>query len=295
LSLRDVAFFNLAAPSLTDVRANMAQRRNRFYVKSEKLWALLRAASTKKILCSGKPEWIEEIKSGFRHSPHQVDFGLITEDSFRQYDIVVPLSLPALEEARRCSPFQKNAFPLPSKESVRLCDDKFEFNQALVKAGFGQYIPKVAQGLGLKRPYILKKRISTWGKDCYIIRNCEDEIAQLDRITDPQYFCQELIPGPAEFATHILFVDGRIVKALNIKYEFASETPIKGQNAEHLRIVHRCHYLDLFARVLRTIQFEGLCCVNYKVAKGQTFLLEINPRFGGSLAPYFFSFIRHLR
>jgi len=116
-----------------------------------------------------------------------------------------------------------------------------------------------------------------------------------DRITDPGYFCQELVSGPSEFATHILFVGRRIVKALNIKYEFESATPIKEQDADCLKVVHRCPHLDLFARMLRAIQFEGLCCVNYKVAQGRPMLLEINPRFGGSLAPYFFSFVRHLR
>ncbi len=243
---------------------------------------------------SGKPDWIDEIRRGFSRLPHEVEFGFITADSFLRYDIVVPLSLSALEEARRYSPLKQNALPLPNAESVRLCDDKFEFNQALIKTGFGQYIPRMAQGQALTPPYILKKRNGSWGNDCYIIRNHDDEEARLDRITDPGYFCQELIPGSAEFATHILLVDGRIVKALNIKYQFASDMPIKGQNVALFQVVHRCPYLDLFARILRTIQFQGLCCVNYKVAEGKPFLMEINPRFGGSLAPYFFSFIRHL-
>ena len=295
MSLGRVAILGWPHLTLAALRAKIAWRRNHLYVKSEKLWALLSLGKAKKILFSGKPDWFDDIKSGFRHLPHQVESGSVTDDSFRRYDIVVPLSLPALEEARRRSPLQKNALPLPSEESVRLCDDKYEFNQALIKAGFGQYIPKVTQRVALTTPYILKKRVGMWGKDCYIIRNCEDERAQLDRITDSNYFCQEFVPGSSEFATHILFIDGRIVKALNIKYQFASDTPIKGQSAERLRVVHRCPYLALFARVLRAIQFEGLCCVNYKVAKGQPFLLEINPRFGGSLAPYFFSFIRHFR
>ena len=290
-----VAIFRLASPNLAEVRAMIAWRRNWLYMKSGKLWALLFSRGAKKILFSGKPEWIDEIKRGFRRLPHQVEFGVITTDSFLRYDIVVPLSLPALEEARRYSPLQKNALPLPAAESVLLCDDKYEFNQALIEAGFGRYIPKMAQGLALTPPYILKKRSGSWGKDCYIIRNHDDEEAQLDRITDPRYFCQEFIPGSTEFAAHILFVDGRIVKALNIKYEFSGDTHIKGQNAAFFQVVHRCPYLNLFAQVLQTIQFDGLCCVNYKVANGQPFLLEINPRFGGSLAPYFFSFIRHLR
>jgi len=30
------------------------------------------------------------------------------------------------------------------------------------------------------------------------------------------------------------------------------------------------------------------------VMRGRPYILEINPRFGGTLGPYFFSFIRHL-
>lgn len=277
------------------LRSRVAWHRNQFYVRSEKLLALLCSGGTKRILLSGRSDWIDDIKGGFQRLPHYVEHGDITEDSFQHYDVVVPLSLNALQEARRCSPQKKNALPLPSAESVRLCDDKYEFNDALIQAGFGRYIPKMGLGMALQPPYILKKRIGWWGTGCYIIRDRADEQAHLERINDPEYFCQDIITGPVEFATHILFVGGRIVKALNIKYESASDTPIKGQDAFLYRVIHRCPYLKLFTRILRTIKFEGLCCVNYKVAKGQPFLLEINPRFGGSLAPYFFSFVRHLR
>lgn len=279
---------------LVSLRAKMAQRRNKAYVKSEKLLALVSSRVPKRILFSEMPDWAPEIQDGFRRLPHQVEFGPISEDSFRRYDIVVPLTLPALKEALLCSPAGKKALPLPTPESVQFCDDKYEFNLALTRAGLGQFIPKMTQGLGLKPPYILKRRTGWWGTDCYVIRDNADQAAQLDHINDPEYFCQEFIPGSSEFATHILFVEGRIVKALNIKYEFAIDMPIKGQNRALLHAIHRCPYLDLFAKVLRIIGYEGLCCVNYKVADGRPYLLEINPRFGGSLAPYFFSFIRHL-
>jgi len=97
-----------------------------------------------------------------------------------------------------------------------------------------------------------------------MIRNHGDEAAHLARITDTEYFCQEFVPGSTEFATHILFSGGKIVKALNIKYRFPIDTPIKGQDAVNLMVICRCPYLDLFARVLRAIDYEGLCCVNYK-------------------------------
>jgi hypothetical protein len=282
-------------PRFPVVRERIGWYRSLLYLKVEKLRAVASSGRAKRILFAGKPEWAEDILSGFRRLPHTVEFGPITAASYEQYDLVVPLSFPALEDALRHAPEKQGGIPMPSLGSVRLCDDKYEFNRSLIESGFGRYIPQMAQGLSLNPPYILKKRTGWFGAGCYIIRDERDEETQISRILDDRYFCQELIAGTTEFATHILFVGGKIVKALNIKYEFASKTPIKGQSGDLLfRAVHGCQYLDLFAEILGTIGFEGLCCVNYKIAGGRPYLLEINPRFGGSLAPYFFSFVRHL-
>ena len=240
------------------------------------------------------PDWEEAIRGGFLRTPHKLEFGTITPESFGEFDLVVPLTIADLIKVGQCPPLpSKSPIPVPSRECVLLCGDKHRFNQALINAGFGRYIPRM--GNGLEPPYILKKRIGEWGKGCHIIRDREDEMAVLEQLNDPEYFRQEIIGGPFEFATHILFAEGRIVKSLNIMYEFGSETPIKGQDPILYKIIHRCAHLNLFRNVLRTIGFQGLCCVNYKVVHGQPFILEINPRFGGSLGPYFFSFLRHLR
>jgi len=188
----------------------------------------------------------------------------------------------------------KNPIPVPSEQCEQLCHDKYEFNQRLIIAGFGRHIPSMGNGLELEPPYILKKRTGAWGQGCHIIRDRQDEKALLERVMDPAFFCQEIISGKFEFATHILFVGDRIVKSLNLMYEFESETPIKGQDRELARVICGCAYLELFGSILRTIGFQGLCCVNYKIVDDQPFILEINPRFGGSLGPYFFSFLRHL-
>jgi predicted ATP-grasp superfamily ATP-dependent carboligase len=56
----------------------------------------------------------------------------------------------------------------------------------------------------------------------------------------------------------------------------------------------KCSYIDIFSDLLNAIGFEGLCCIDYKVKNGIPYIFEINPRFGGSLSFYFFSFLRHL-
>ena len=205
----------------------------------------------------------------------------------------MPITIPELLQVRRWpSLLSRNPVPIPSEESIQLCNDKFAFSQALIKKGFGSCIPTISRAL--EPPYILKKRFGVMGQECWIIRNQEDEAKAGDKLKDPEFYCQKIIRGHRECATHILFANGKIIKSLNIMYGFESDMPIKGKDRVLYTVIHRCPYVELFASVLRSIGFEGLCCVNYKVEQGRLYILEINPRFGSSLAPYFFSFLRHL-
>lgn len=274
-------------------KQSLARKRNSFYLAYEKLLSNLVHPKGLRILFSGMPPWSEDIKRGFNRTRHILEFGPLSARAFSVFDLVMPLEIPDLIAAQQWPQLiAKNPIPFPCEQSILLCDDKYMFNQALIQRGFESNIPTM--GSDVKHPYILKKRIGAWGQDCQIIQNAEEEMHVLDKLNDAGFYRQKIVRGQHEFATHILFANDRIVKALNIMYEFKSETPIKGQDPVLYKVIHRCAYLDLFARVLRAIAFQGLCCVNYKVARGRPYILELNPRFGGSLAPYFVSFIRHL-
>jgi hypothetical protein len=270
-----------------------SEYRDRWYIARERLFAWLSFQKPMRILVSDVPGVRGQIEEGIsQYSRHTVEFGPISASSFEKFDLVLPIPISDLLQAAECSRGFKNPLPLPSREAVELCDDKLKFNQRLIEAGFGAHIP--GMGTCLPRPYILKKRIGVSGKECHVIRDYAEESAARELLQDPDYFCQEIVPGTLEYATHVLFANNRIVKSLNVRYEFATESPIKGQDKFLSRGICSCPYLGLFSKILRTIEFQGLCCVNYKVANGRPYILEINPRFGGSLAPYFFSFLRHL-
>jgi hypothetical protein len=275
------------------IKQSLADKRNRFYLAYEKALLHLIRDKSLRILFSGKLDWSEDIKKGFNGSRHVLEFGPLSAQGLSAFDLVMPLEISGLIAAQQWPQLlSKNPIPIPREESILLCDDKYKFNQALIQRGFGSNIPTM--GADLQPPYILKKRISDWGKECQMIRDAGEEMLVLDKLNDPAFYRQKIIPGRFEFATHILFANDRVVKALNIMYEFESEYSIKGQDPDLYKVIHRCGYLDLFADVLRSIDFQGLCCVNYKVMRGRPYILEINPRFGGSLSPYFFSFIRQL-
>jgi hypothetical protein len=246
-----------------------------------------------KILFSNRQDWKDSIKQGFRCTRHEIAFEELSPNNIKNCDLVVPLTmrdLKYLNEVRDL--IVDNPIPIPNMESILLCDDKHLLNQTLIAKGFGNFVPKM--GSALPYPYILKRSISEWGQNSHIITGTQQERIFSDTLTNPEYFSQEFIIGPYEYATHVLFKDQKIACSINIKYAFETETPIKGRDKPIYMKICRCPYLDVFSSILMSIGFEGLCCFNYKVRDDRPFILEINPRFGGSLTPYFFSFIKHV-
>ena len=246
-----------------------------------------------RILFSNKPDWEPQLKSAFSLTRHEIEFGELSPESIRRHDLVVPLSVPALEHLQQMRTLvADNPIPIPTLASVLLCDDKYLFNRQLIDDGFGEFIPRMDGDQFY--PYLLKKRRAEWSQDVHIIRSPADELKYANALASPDYFCQEFVDGPYEYATHILFKRGRIACSINMEYAFQGGTPIKGREREIYKKICRCPYLDLFSSILASIGFEGLCCFNYKVRDGKPLIFEINPRFGGSLCPFFFVFLRYL-
>lgn len=279
---------------LRKMRRSASSFRDTAYLRYETGRMAFGRGKSLRILISNGPETsdgvTDGIKRGFRHSIHRVEIGPLSPESFEQFDVVVPITVSELLQVHQWpNLLKRNPLPVPSRESIQLCHDKQALNQRLIDNGFEGYIPKVVPDP--EPPYILKKRIGSFGDGCWIIRDRENEKRIGVQPDASSFYRQEIIHGSREFATLILFANGRIIKSLNIMYEFDSEIPIKGQDAWRFKAIRSCPYLELFTRMLASIGYQGLCCVNYKVAGGWPYLLEINPRLGSSLAPYFFSFI----
>ncbi len=246
-----------------------------------------------KILFSKKQDWEEAISIGFQATGHGLVFDEFSSATIGNYDLVVPLTVQDAMLLNEMRPLIAcNPLPIPTRESIELCNDKALFNRTLMANGFAHVIPQMNGALPY--PYIVKKSIDEWGKNSHIIRDARHEQELVALLAHPDYFCQAVIPGFTEYATHVLVKEQKIIWALNIQYVFANETPIKGKDAVLFTTLCRCPYLEQFAAILRFLGFEGLCCVNYKVFDGRPFLFEINPRFGGSLCPFFSFLLRHL-
>jgi len=157
-------------------------------------------------------------------------------------------------------------------------------------AGLGDFVP----GSIIEFPYILKGKTGEYSKETFIINNAEDEERYSEAINSPNYFKQQLIAGDTEYATHIVFKNGKIVASVTVCYKYTQAVYLQGETKQICSYVVKSRHLDAFATILNTIGYEGLCCIDYKIHKGVPKIFEINPRFGGSLCNYFFSMLRHL-
>jgi len=267
---------------------------NQTYIIAEMIRLFFTPGKKMKILLSARrKEWEKRIRSGFRFTDHELDFNEFTPENIKKSDLVVPLTIDDLEVLNKdLSLVEHNAIPIPRLETIKLCSDKYQFYLALKANGFEHALPRV--GANLPYPYILKRKSGEYGNDVYVITDAEKEREYADVVNSEDFFHQQVIESLNEYATHILFKDNKIQASLNMEYTWRSKTAINGKDKSLSCKVAHCPHLDLFADILKSIGFQGLCCFDYKVVDGKPYIFEINPRFGGSLCSFFFSFIRHL-
>jgi predicted ATP-grasp superfamily ATP-dependent carboligase len=263
------------------------------FLTQETLLYNLKTRAKTKILFSIAPVQEANLRKGLRFANIELDFNEFTDERICSNDFVIPLTIPdlkRLDEARHL--VKNNNIPIPTLESINICDDKYVFYETLIKKGFGDLLPKIESNLPYT--YILKKKITERGVDNYIISDAEAELKYQNFISSHDYFCQQMVLGNKEYATHILFRNKKIDASLNIEYIFSNDIPIKGQDIVMNRRIVASPFNQIFSEILESIEFEGICCINYKEVDGKPLIIEINPRFGASLSLYFISFLRKI-
>jgi len=211
-------------------------------------------------------------------------FSSFKDVNLDDYDILIPQALADIVYVQEHYPQlrRKKCF-IPNIEALNLCNDKMLFNDFIIASGHGELIPTVHGELEF--PYILKKRIDEYGSRSRIIRNAKEEKIFHKFVTSDDYFRQACVFGPDEHSSHILMVDGKIVYQRTLCFPFEDPLFVKGVGCEPVSRGHEitCDYLDLFESILNSMDFEGICCFDYKVVDGVPKIFEINPRYGGSL------------
>ncbi|GAB0117205.1 ATP-grasp domain-containing protein [Acidisoma sp. 7E03] len=201
-------------------------------------------------------------------------------------EIVVPLTLRDIRMLHRHHAAARHRYLAPGPAVMALCHDKKALNERLLDSPFATLIPPLQAPGQRHLPYVLKKREAASGEQSFILRTTEDEGRHADHLGSDQYFCQGYVESPIEYASHMLFADGRLVYHATNQYWMRPHA-VKGTGTPPVReitgIAMDEAVIAALAEVVRWLGFEGLCCVDYKIQEGRVWLLEINPRFGFSL------------
>ena len=251
---------------------------------------MVKPSSAKTILYSEKEWWDKLLMKGPFARRYDMSFSTFETRSLNQYDLVVPLTIPDLEVSMaRRHEVNANSIPIPSRESFNICNDKRLFNDFMLSHNYSEYVP--GEQTAAQFPFMLKKITDEGGENTFIVENMRDMELYREQYESLDYFTQNIIAGKREYATHIIVKDGKIVNALTILYLFRKDCYVKGKDNYVCRFVTFNKHLSIFEKILGEMQFDGLCCVNYKEQNGVPKILEINPRFGGSLCEFFYPFI----
>jgi carbamoylphosphate synthase large subunit len=266
---------------------------NKLFIYKSYLFDLISPSSIKNILYSEKEWWDQLLQKGPLASRFNMTFSKLENCNFYNYDVVVPLTISDLEICiDRKKQMANSVIPVPSHESFAICNDKRLFNDFMLSHNFSDYVP--GELMVEQFPFMLKKIMDEGGENTFVVKNMHDMEKYKEQYDSLDYFTQNIIPGKKEYATHILIKDGKIVNALTIVYLFKTNSYVKGKDHYICRMVTRNKHLDLFENILESMQYNGLCCVNYKEQNGVPKIFEINPRFGGSLCEFFYPFIRKI-
>lgn len=225
------------------------------------------------ILFGYHPPWAAAIIGRIDHDRFAPSFGDPARIDPARFDAVIPLRIADYAPLRG-QPGTRAI--IPAGEAVALCDDKLALGRHLRDAGFGRYLPRLAEDGGAP-PWIVKPRHGEFGAGCRIV---DTPVA-----IDDDMVAQELIAGDREFALHILRAGGRIRYHGAVRYDMAGDRVIRGAAAKPLArwAADASGLLPLADRMLAAIGYEGTCCLNFKLREGRPIIFEINPRFGGSL------------
>ena len=273
----------------------LSQFARAWYLQQERPRAKSASPRPLSILFSQHYGWESATRSSFAGMAHKLHFAPLAKTDLSRFDLIVPLSLGDARYLRsQPSHIQAHMVPMPDEACTMLCHDKPRLNEVLMAAGFGAYVPPM--GNDLAPPFVCKPVHGENSDHCLMVPDYAAILRLGSKLDLPGQFRQAAVRGCVEYATHFLMKDGRLDRELTVAYHHDEALYIKHTSspARSVRVVGNCPDTKTLAAMLRTIDYNGMGCANFKMVQGRLQLIEINPRIGGSLMEYFATFLRSL-
>jgi carbamoylphosphate synthase large subunit len=167
--------------------------------------------------------------------------------------------------------------------------DKGHFDGYLRKLGLSKYAPVSYKSLEeAAYPCLIKRTnlAASSGQELADSKAAAERILESDGFRGHRVILQNLIVHSDEFVTHGVAVDGRILWHTSFVYHIEDGATLLRAGVSNWmeKVATPPAWLELFEKMLSPLRYDGPFNVNHiEMPDGHTVVLEINPRFGGSL------------
>lgn len=231
-----------------------------------------------------------------RRYPDQFIQCLLREIAETHYDCLFPMEEETLLLiAKYRSEISKHTYLLiPDLQQIEFVRDKGKLVRFAEAHGIP--VPKTYEDLPLwggEESYVIKPRISSGSFGIVYVKNREDLLPSYQRIHQryPYPLIQEYIPdGAGTYGFSALFDEASNVRAAFVHKKLRMY-PVQGGPSTLREGVEHPQIMELGLSLLRSLSWVGIAMVEFKVdpRDGIPKLMEINPRFWGSLQLAIFS------
>jgi hypothetical protein len=196
--------------------------------------------------------------------------------------------VPMFEHHVQSMPRPSWAF-VPNRAARRAFSDKGCFARFVVAHQLSTFAPVIYEPSGCTNFPAVLKRVDLNGSSGVAIVRSAQELAE--QLRDPFWanhrtVLQEFIPGMRDKTLHAVAVEGRIVWHCAYEYDLASSDSLRPPPQETRPRKSEISPADLaiLEQFLLPFAYNGPLCIDYKHrSDGRLAVIEINPRFGGSL------------
>lgn len=240
------------------------------------------------VLFGNKPGWNAFIAENLDQTRFRPTYatGPLSNHDLAAFDLICPLTIAEARLLWSCRERQTLAenHLIPSGDSLAMATNKVSFNRFLIDAGFADLVPPMGDDATF--PAIVKPERGEFGQHCHVVHTPQERAAICADLNAAQiaHFTQTAIPGPLEYTTHYIALDGQVRFELTLVSDMATPLAVRGKTQQPVSVRQvPTPRPDILERVLARMTYTGTGCFNYKIHQGRLYLFEMNPRFGATL------------
>jgi len=178
-------------------------------------------------------------------------------------------------------------FIVNNKIALRDFVDKQLFYEKMIENNLQEYVPRYYNiDEDIDYPCMVKTKTGGAGRGVFLAYNKEDI-----GVVDKSIIISEYLSSNIEYATSVLFKDGKILKAITFSKTTTKDVYVLQQENENNIVIQKedTPFLEIFEKIIIAISgADGYCqcSINFKIQNETPKIFEINPRIGYTLAGF---------